>query len=470
MPTDQLWQKSAVELAQGIQQRTYSATEVLTSVFARVDAINPQLNALVEDHRESAFAQARQADNKSDNLAPLHGVPVSIKINADVRGHSNNNGIPAFKDIIAPDNAPIVQNLIDAGAIIVGMTNAPEFSMRGTTDNPLYGLTHNPWGEQLSPGGSSGGAGAAAAAGFGPIHHGNDIGGSLRFPATTCGVATVKPGFGRVPAFNPSATSERGMLAQMMSVQGIICRQTKDVALGMRSIIQHDPRDPWHVPMPFAGPQIDQPIKVAFTKNPHGYPIHQEIQNNLEHAAKLLANAGYVVEEVEPPPITEPAQGWLNVALLEIKLTLDQLARAHGSKTVQQVFDAYYTMSDMVDLEGYFSGIAQRTRMVREWSIFLAEYPLVLTPFLMQPTYTYDYDETYAGAKDLFDAAIYSFGLNYLGFPAGNIAAGFANNLPSGVQIVGQKFREDLILDAMQVIEDEVGVMAHHLWQQENQH
>ena len=444
--------------------------EAAQSVFERIDEKNPALNAIVVEDRAATLQAAAAADAavaSGAELGPLHGVPVTIKINVDVEGRANSNGIPAFKDNIAPGNSPVVQNLLNAGAVIVGMTNTPEFSMRATTSNPLFGLTHNPWGERLSPGGSSGGAGAAAAAGFGPIHHGNDIGGSLRFPSAACGVATVKPGQGRVPAYNPSAQVERGLLSQLMSVQGVICREVRDVRLGTQAVINHDPRDPWHVPMPFAGPALGAPIKVAYTKNAHGYPMHPEVVENLERAAGILSAAGYQVEEVEPPPVKEAADAWFSVALLEIKLTLDPLAREVGSETIQGVFDAFYQMSEMVDLEGYFFGVAERTRLVRDWNVFLAEYPLVLTPFLMRPTCDYDYDETYEGVKDLFGAAIYSFGLNYVGFPAGNIPAGFAGGAPCGVQIVGRKFREDLILDALQTIENEVGVMAHSLWARE---
>ena len=119
------------------------------------------------------------------------------------------NGIPAFANVIARDDAPVVRNLKNAGAIVVGRTNIPELSMRATTDNPLHGRTRNPWSDEASAGGSSGGAGASAAAGFGPIHHGTDIGGSLRYPAFCCGVATVKPTQGRIPSWNPSVTAER---------------------------------------------------------------------------------------------------------------------------------------------------------------------------------------------------------------------------------------------------------------------
>jgi amidase len=468
--TDQLWRLSAADLVAGIKSKTFSVVEVMQSVLSRVDEQNGALNAIVYNYAGKAIEQARQADRavaEGDALGTLHGVPVTIKVNVDVQGTPTTNGISAFKDVIAEQHSPVVKNLLDAGAIIVGKTNTPEFSMRGTTDNPLHGLTRNPWDENISPGGSSGGAGSAAAAGFGPIHHGNDIAGSLRFPATACGVSTVKPGLGRVPAYNPSAGVERGMLSQLMSVQGAICREVKDVRLAMQTMIAPDPRDPWHVPMPFTGPAVGAPVKVAFTSEAHGYQMHTGIKSNLDRAAKILVNAGYQLEEVAVPDILEPARAWFSVAIREIKMTLDPAAREYGSETIQRIFDYYYRMSDMVDAEGYIAGIAERSRMVREWNVFLDEYPLILTPFLMRPGYPNDHDESFDGAKDLFDSAIYSFGLNYLGFPAGVVPVDLIEGIPSGIQIVGRRFREDLILDALEAIEKEVGVMTEQLWARE---
>ena len=396
---------------------------------------------------------------------PLHGVPATIKENVDQQGKPTPNGLPALEKVIAPDDAPLVRNLKRAGAIIVGRTNTPELSMRATTDNPLHGRTRNPWHPDASPGGSSGGAGAAAAAGFGPIHHGNDIGGSLRFPAYACGVATVKPTPGRIAAWNPSATAERGMLAQLMSVQGAICREVRDVRLATRVMAERDARDPWWIPAPFDGERLQGPIRVAVTKNPHGYAMHPEIGRALERVARWLADAGYSVEEVEPPPITEPARAWFAVAVAEMKATLFPLARQYGSPTIQRIFDWYASREKVVEGTDYLLGIAERTRMTRAWSVFLEDHPLVLTPFFMRPTYPWNYDaESAANVNDLFDAAIYSYGINYLGLPAGVVPVGLVDGLPAGIQIVGRRFREDLILDAMTVVEGHVGVLARTLW------
>ena len=469
---DELWQRSACELAEGIQNRKHSCREVMDSVVARIRARNKELNAIVYDYTEEAIAEARQAD---DDLAagrrrgPLHGVPVTIKENVDQQGKPTPNGLPAFEKVIAPDDAPLVRNLRNAGAIIVGRTNTPELSMRATTDNPLHGRTRNPWHPDASPGGSSGGAGAAAAAGFGPIHHGNDIGGSLRFPAFTCGLSTVKPTPGRIAAYNPSATAERGILAQLMSVQGAICREVRDVRLATRIMAQPDARDPWWVPAPFDGEPLPRPIRVALTRNSHGYRMHPEIDQALKRVAGWLGDAGYAVDETEPPPITEPARAWFSVAVAEMKVFLFPVAQQHGSSTIKEIFGWYDRMANAVDAAGYMLGVAERTRMTRQWSVFLSQHPLVLTPFLMRPTFPWDYDARgFEQTKDLFDSAIYSFGINYLGLPAGVVPVGLVDGLPAGVQIVGPRFREDVVLDAMEVVERHVGVLAKTLWARES--
>ncbi len=197
-----LWQESAIEVAAGIRNKRFSCSEVMISVVERIRKLNPKLNAIVTDLTAQALVEAAAADRTLPTLAepgPLFGVPVTIKINVDQEGQATTNGFPAFANLIAPGDSPVVRNLRRAGAIIVGRTNTPELSMRATTVNPLHGRTWNPWHPDASPGGSSGGAGVAAAAGFGPIHHGNDIGGSLRFPAFANGVATIKPTQGRIP-------------------------------------------------------------------------------------------------------------------------------------------------------------------------------------------------------------------------------------------------------------------------------
>ncbi|PYM17972.1 MAG: amidase [Candidatus Rokuibacteriota bacterium] len=468
--TQALWQVSAVETASGIRERTFSCTEVMTSVVERIRKLNPALNAIVVDLTDRALAEAAAADRAlagGVEPGPLYGVPVTIKVNVDQEGFATTNGLPALANLIAPADAPLVRNLKAAGAIIVGRTNTPEVSMRATTVNPLHGRTFNPWHPEASPGGSSGGAGAAAAAGLGPIHHGNDIGGSLRFPAFANGVSTIKSTPGRVPAFNPSATVERGLVATLTSVQGAIARTVADVRLATRVMAAYDPRDPWWVPAPFDGAPLAKPIRVAVTRNPHGYPIHPGITALIDRAAGHLSDAGYDVVEAEPPTIMEPARGWFTVLLTEMKATLGPTVDEHGSADLRKIFGWYYELGEILDLDRFRIGLAERTRMIRAWSVFLDTHPLVLTPFLMRPTYPWNYDARGLNeTKDLFDAAVYSYGINYLALPAGVVPIDLVDGLPAGVQLVGRRFREDTILDAMAAVEQRAGRLVERLWSQ----
>ena len=234
-PKGPVWQWSALETAAAIRSGAISSVEVTEAHIARMRAVNPKLNAVVVDLSDEALKAAKAADQaraKGRELGLLHGVPITIKENVDYEGRPNPNGVPAQMNIIAPSDAPVVRNLRKAGAVVLGLTNTPEFSFRGFTDNPLHGLTLNPWDPEITCGGSSGGAGSAVAAGIGTIAHGNDIGGSLRWPAHCNGIATIKPTQGRVPAFNQSATAERPMLAHLMSAQGPLARSVGDVRLG----------------------------------------------------------------------------------------------------------------------------------------------------------------------------------------------------------------------------------------------
>jgi amidase len=466
------WQLSAVEIAAGIRAKRFSCSQVMISTVERIHSLNPKLNAIVTDLTEAALATAAAADRALPTLAepgPLFGVPVTIKVNIDQEGQATTNGLPGLANSIAPADSPVVRNLRSAGAIIVGRTNTPELSMRLTTVNPLHGRTWNPWHPDASPGGSSGGAGVAAAAGFGPIHHGNDIGGSLRFPAFANGVATLKPTQGRIPAFNPSATTERGALIQLTSVQGAIARTVADVRLATRVMAAGDPRDPWWVPAPFEGEALEKPILIAVTRNSYGYPMHPAITELIDRAAIYLRDAGYEIVEVEPPSIMEPARGWFTVLLTELKATLEPLLQQYGSDEVRRIFSWYYEIGKIVDFAEYRSGLADRTRMMRDWNVFLDKYPLVLTPFMMRPTYPWNYDALGLDqTKELFDAAVYSYGINYLGLPAGFVPIDLVEDLPAGVQLVGRRFREDLILDAMAAAEQRAGCLVHRLWSTPN--
>ena len=217
-----LWRLSACELAARIQARQVSARDAVTSVLARIAEVNPRINALPEVLAEQALATADARDRALAAgfvTGPLHGVPVTVKVNVDTAGHATTDGIVAAKHNIAKFDSPLVAHLRGAGAVIVGRSNTPAFSLRWFTDNDLHGRTLNPFDATVTPGGSSGGAAAAVATGMGPIAHGNDYGGSIRHPAWACGVVGLRTTVGRVPSYKASAPT-RVPSNQMMSVQG----------------------------------------------------------------------------------------------------------------------------------------------------------------------------------------------------------------------------------------------------------
>ena len=464
-----LWQWSATRIAQATHAGDISALEATEAAIARMEDTNPDLNAVVESLADDARRDAAALDASDAPKGPLHGVPVTIKVNVDQTGYATTNGVPAFKDMIAPDDAPIVRNLKAAGAVVIGRTNTPEFSFRADTDNPLHGRTYNPWGRHLSAGGSSGGAGSAVMAGMGALAHGNDIGGSLRFPASANGAVTVKPGLGRVPAWNPSQKAERGMLAQSMSVQGLIARHAADLHLSMPSLIAPDARDPFHAPLPWRGAPLDGPIKVAFTKDDFGFGLHPDVSAALDAAADALSDAGYAVEAVEPPLARETGDVGYRALMGEIKELMGDDLRTYGSDTVNAIFDEYYAQFPPYEGRELLQMMAKRSHYARAWSVFLEDYPLVLTPFLLKPFFTAGRDaEGAEGARDALGHSQWSFVMNFTGLPAGNIPTHIAQldsgPQPIGVQIAGRRWREDLIVDAMDAIEARVGPVSPALW------
>src|SRR5579883_1169619 len=202
---DDLWRLSAQELAGLIRSRRVSAKEAAKSALARLDAVNSAINAVVDHRPEEVLSQAGEVDAaiaRGENPGPLAGVPVTIKANIDQAGYANTNGLRMQKDLIARDNSPVVDNLRKAGAVMLGRTNCPAFCYRWFTTNLVHGDTRNPRDPSITPGGSSGGAGAAVAAGIGHIAHGTDIAGSIRYPAYANGVHGLRPTVGRVAAYN----------------------------------------------------------------------------------------------------------------------------------------------------------------------------------------------------------------------------------------------------------------------------
>jgi amidase len=470
-PKGPIWQWSALETAAAIRSGVISSVEVIDVHIERMRAVNPKLNAVVVDLSEEALKAAKVADKaraKGTELGLLHGVPITIKENVDYDGRPNPNGVPAQMNIIAPSDAPVVRNLKKAGAIVIGLTNTPEFSLRGFTDNPLHGLTLNPWDPDITCGGSSGGAGAAVAAGIGTIAHGNDIGGSLRWPAHCNGVATIKPTQGRVPAYNQSAAAERPMLAHLMSAQGPLARSVADVRLALEVMSQRDPRDPWWVPAPLIGPKPKGPIKVALAMLPGDMDVDPSVRAALRRSADDLERSGYRVSEVEVPDINGVWQTWCDIITNEVVVMQEASMLAVTSEDFHTAWNGIKAKANTLDLPGWMRATTARNTHIRAWQLFFEEYPVMLAPTTVKPT-PGPREDTISPerVREIFwnDLRFIS-AINVLGLPSAVVPVTLHKGRPIGVQLIAGRYREDLALDAASAIEKRAGMLVRQLWEQ----
>ncbi|MCC2107696.1 MAG: amidase family protein [Hyphomicrobiales bacterium] len=470
MPNAPIWQWTAVQTAAAIRNGAISAEEAVKAHVERMHAVNPKLNAVVVDLSAEAIKAARAADRaraKGADLPPLHGVPITIKENVDYEGRPNPNGVPALMSLVAPSDSPVVRNLKKAGAIVIGLTNTPEFSFRAFTDNPLHGLTLNPWDEAITCGGSSGGAGAAVAAGIGTIGHGNDIGGSLRWPAHCNGVVTIKPTQGRIPAYNESATSERPMLAHLMSAQGPLTRSVADARLALAAMSQRDPRDPWWVPAPLEGPKPKGPIKVALAKIPEDMKVDVSVRAALTQAADDLQKSGYRVEEVEVPDINGVWRTWADILTTEVVALQEAGMLAVTSDDFKIAWAGMRKGANILDREGFMRATADRNAHIRRWQMFFETYPVILAPTTVQPTPgpredTISEDRVF---KFFHDEIRFISAINVLGLPGAVVPVTVHKGKPIGVQLIAGRYREDLALAAAEAIEKRAGMLVRHLWE-----
>src|SRR6266516_3833666 len=275
---EDLWRLSAADIAALIRSKKVSAKEAASAALARLDAVNPSINAVVEHRPAEVLAQATAIDaaiGRGEDIGPLGGVPITVKVNIDQEGFATTNGLKLQRDAIAKSNSPVIDNLRKSGVVILGRTNCPAFSYRWFTTNLVHGDTKTPRDPGITPGGSSGGAGAAVAAGIGHIAHGTDIAGSIRYPAYACGVHGLRPTVGRIAAFNASL-AERPIGPQISAVSGPLARTVGDVRIALAAMSGKDARDPWWVPAPLEGPAM--PKRVALCLNPDGLDPVAEVK------------------------------------------------------------------------------------------------------------------------------------------------------------------------------------------------
>src|SRR5688572_18047478 len=370
----ELWQSDATELARLIRTGQASAREAVDSVLTRLHKVNPAINAVVRVLEDEARAQAETADAaraRGHALPSLHGVPVTTKINVDQTGLPTDNGVLPLKDFIAKEDSPVVANLKHAGAIIVGRTNAPAFSMRIFSDNALHGRTLNPRDPTVTPGGSSGGAGAATATGIGAIAHGNDIGGSVRIPGYCNGVVGLRTAFGRIPSFNPSAPNGRPVGAVLMAVQGPHTRTVRDARLALEVMARGDRRDWRWNDVPMKGPVPARPIRVAVVPEVPGGHNHPAQVAAVRQAGKHLQAAGYVVDEVLPPDIERGVELWHQICVTDVFGGLWPTMQKMGDPDGIASMQGWLELHKPVDLATYVAALTEREGLLFRWMSFM---------------------------------------------------------------------------------------------------
>jgi amidase len=447
-----LWRLSAADLAALIKSKKVSAREAATAALARLDAVNPKINGVIDHRPAEVLAQAAGIDAaiaRGEDPGSLAGVPVTVKVNIDQAGFATTNGLKLQRDAVAATNSPVVDNLRKAGAVILGRTNCPAFSYRWFTTNLIHGDTRNPRDPGITPGGSSGGAGAAVAAGIGHIAHGTDIAGSIRYPAYACGVHGLRPTMGRIAAFN-AALPERPIGPQISAVSGPLARTIADLRIALAAMSAKDFRDPWWVPAPLEGPAM--PKRVAMCLNPDGLDPVADVKAAVADAGKRLERAGWIVEEIaNTPPLREAAdlqaKLWLGDGY-EVQLEMAEregdpgaLACLRGNRAKVFPFDLSKTLT-------------RRATLTRQWLEFFETYAVLLMPVSGELPFPDQLDrKDDASFARVWHAQLPQIAIPFMGLPGLTVSTGLVGRIPVGVQLVSGRYREDLCLAAGEAIE-----------------
>jgi Asp-tRNA(Asn)/Glu-tRNA(Gln) amidotransferase A subunit family amidase len=441
----------AVVLARLIRERKVSPVTVVENSLARIAETNPTLNCFCFVYPEEALAKAHEAENavmSGRALGPLHGVPIAIKDVTPTRGKRTTMGSYVHEHWVPTFDAIIVERLLGAGAIMVGKTTTPEFAHSSFTRSPLWGVTRNPWNRERSPGGSSGGAGAAVASGCVSVAEGSDMGGSVRVPAALCGLVGLKPSFGRIPfEVYPSVFDQTCHF-------GPLARTVDDAALFLKVAQGPDERD-----INSLSPGIDVPVptptdirglRLAYSRNLGCYNVTPEVEANTQAAVDALSGLGAHVEEVDPGFTPEDdALGNRYWSVYHAAFHGEHLPKWRGKMTpwLLRRIDGAFQMGAVEFKRIEF----QRTNLWRKLQPILSEHHALLCPTTTRTAPGAEQsDEDFAGfdAQNRYRGFELTFPFNLVGqCPALTVPSGFARDgLPTGLQIVGRRFEDLTVL------------------------
>ena len=444
---------SATTLARFIRTNLVSSVAVVDAHLARLEAANPKLNAVVQLQTEAARQQARAADeavSRGERLGPLHGVPITLKDSLDTVGMVSTWGTTGRADFTPEHDATVVARLRTAGAIILGKTNTPEFTLAGITNNDVYGRTNNPYDVERSPAGSSGGAGAILAAGGSALDLGSDTGGSIRMPSHYCGIAGIKPTSGRVPRTGHAISFDVGALDSFTQI-GPMARHVEDLGLTLSIIAGPDGHDPAVVPAPLGDPQdvSVRDLRAAFFTDNGIKSPSPDTASTVRAAVNVLADHGVSVTENRPQGVSDAERLWYNLYLADGGAWIRRLIHAAGTERMSSALDWMQTAQPV--------SLAEFTQELSRWNIYRSEmlafmepYDVLLCPVSATPATRHDDPD----GPDF----TYTFAHNLTGWPGAVVRCGTsAEGLPIGVQIVARPWREDVALAVAQYLETNLG-------------
>jgi amidase len=456
---------SASQIAKQIRNKKLSPVEVVEAHLARIQKLNPTINAFVHLDRERTVAQARIAEKavmQGQALGPLHGVPVSIKSSIDVAGMRCEAGTKLRAGFIAKTDAPLVTRLRNAGAIILGVTNTPELLMAWETDNLLYGRTNNPWDLSRTAGGSSGGEAAAIASGCSAGGVGSDGGGSIRVPAHFCGICGLKPTPGRIPATGHYPQSV-GPFA-LLGVVGPMARTVADLKLLFEAMQGPDLGDPGAAPLPVRWPSPAElkKIRIGYFEDDGRTPVTPETGAAVRQAADALRSAGFEVEPFLPANLEKIRQLWWKFFGVAGGMLLGPLTSGRESKLspILREFNGWVAAEEPHTAQTLLDAWIERDLLRMQIFEEMEKFPVLLCPVASVPAFRHGERRWPVEGKAVqyLDAWSYCEWFNLLGMPAGVVPVSKSpEGLPIGVQIVARPWEEESVMAILRVVEDASG-------------
>jgi Asp-tRNA(Asn)/Glu-tRNA(Gln) amidotransferase A subunit family amidase len=462
---DDLTLLSAAEMAARIRGKQLSPVELIEAHLAKIERLNPRLNAYVQIDADRARQRARQSETAvmaGKELGPLGGVPISIKSSVEVEGLGCEAGTRLREGFVARQDAPLVRRLKDAGAIVLGVTNSPELLMAWETDNLLYGRTNNPWDMERTPGGSSGGEAAAIAAGMSAGGVGSDGGGSIRVPAHFSGICGLKPTPGRIPATRHYPTSA-GPFA-LIGVVGPMARTADDLKILFEAMQGADDGDACSAPVPlrWLGEEEVRRLKVGYFEDDGRTPVTPETRAAMRRAAELLRRAGLRVEAFRPDGLEEARLLWHKFFVTAGAMLIGPMFREREqdlSPILKQFLDQARREPPHTG-ETLLDAWIRRDALRAQFLAQMREYPILLCPAAAIPAFRHGERSWNIEGKavEYLDAWSYTEWFNLLGNPAAVVPVGRSfEGLPIGVQIVGRPWEEEKVLAVAGVIDRERG-------------